>query len=128
MSRTDVIATESAPAAIGPYSQALAFGELVFTSGQIGMDPVSGALPDGGVAAQARVALANLGAVLAAAGSGFERVLKTTVYLVDMGDFAAVNAVYAEAFGDARPARATVAVAGLPKGALFEIDAVATRG
>lgn len=128
MSRSEVIATDAAPAAIGPYSQALVHGELVFTSGQIGMDPTSGELPDGGVEAQARVALANLGAVLEAAGSSFERVLKTTVYLVDMADFAAVNGVYAEVFGEARPARATVAVAGLPKGALFEIDAVAVRG
>lgn len=128
MSRSEVIATDAAPVAIGPYSQALVHGELVFTSGQIGMDPASGELPDGGVEAQARAALANLGAVLEAAGSGFDRVLKTTVYLVDMADFAAVNGVYAEVFGEARPARATVAVAGLPKGALFEIDAVAVRG
>lgn len=128
MSRSEVIATDAAPAAIGPYSQALVHGELVFTSGQIGMDPASGELPDGGVEAQARAALANLGAVLEAAGSGFDRVLKTTVYLVDMADFVAVNGVYAEVFGEARPARATVAVAGLPKGALFEIDAVAVRG
>ena len=128
MSRSEVIATDAAPAAIGPYSQALVHGELVFTSGQIGMDPASGELPDGGVEAQVRAALANLGAVLEAAGSGFDRVLKTTVYLVDMADFVAVNGVYAEVFGEARPARATVAVAGLPKGALFEIDAVAVRG
>lgn len=121
------ISTDAAPGAIGPYSQALVSGDWVATSGQIGMDPQSGELVAGGVEAQASQALANLGAVLLAAGSDLSLVLKTTLYLVDMNDFAAVNAVYARAFGEARPARSTVAAAGLPKGALFEIDALAVR-
>jgi 2-iminobutanoate/2-iminopropanoate deaminase len=120
------VSTEKAPAAIGPYSQAVAFGELVFCSGQVALDPTTGELVDGGVEAQTRQALENLAAVLAAAGSGLERVLRTTVYLRDMGDFAAMNAVYATYFaGDAPPARATVEVAGLPKDALVEIDCIA---
>ena len=120
-----IVHTDAAPAAIGPYSQALVGGGLVATSGQIGMDPQSGELVPGGVEAEAAQALANLGAVLEAAGCDFSGVLKTTLYLVDMGDFAAVNEIYARALGDARPARATVAVAALPKGARFEIDALA---
>ncbi len=123
----EVIATDLAPRAIGPYSQALAAGDLVFCSGQIALDPRSGELSGGDAAAQARQALANLARVLEAAGSGMDRVLKTTVFLVDMGDFAPVNEAYAEAFGGHRPARSTVAVSGLPKGARFEVEAVALR-
>jgi len=120
------VSTAKAPAAIGPYSQAVAFGELVFCSGQVALDPTTGDLVEGGVEAQTRQALENLAAVLAAAGSGLERVLRTTVYLRDMGDFAAMNAVYATYFaGDSPPARATVEVAGLPKDALVEIDCIA---
>ena len=120
------ISTDRAPRAIGPYSQAVVAGGLVHCSGQIALDPATGALVEGGVEAQAERVLANLGAVLAAAGSDLSRAVKCTVYLVRMADFAAVNAVYARHFpGDAPPARATVAVAELPKGALVEIDCVA---
>lgn len=123
----EFVATDAAPAAIGPYAQAVARGGLLFCSGQIALDPATGALTGADVSGQARQALTNLAAVLEAGGSGLDRVLKTTIYLVSMDDFAAVNAVYAEVFGDHRPARATVAVAGLPKGALVEIDAIAER-
>ena len=119
--------TDRAPAAIGPYSQAIVSGELVFTSGQIGMLPATGELVEGGVEAQARQALANLMAVLVAAGCTRGDVLKTTVFVRRMADFAAVNAIYAEAFGDHRPARSTVGVAELPKDALVELEAVARR-
>ncbi len=118
------VATRQAPDAVGPYSQAVRAGEWVYCSGQLGIDPVSGGLaPD--TAAQARQALANLRAVLDAAGCGLDAVVKTTVFLTDLADFAAVNAVYAEAFGAHRPARACVQVAALPKGAKVEIEAVA---
>jgi len=122
------IETSSAPAAIGPYSQAVADGSLLFCSGQIALDPSTGAMVGETVEEQARQVLRNLGEVLAAGGSSFDRVLKTTIFLADMADFQAVNAIYAEAFGDARPARATVAALGLPKNALVEIDAIARRG
>jgi len=121
------IATNGAPAAIGPYSQGVAAGPWVFTAGQIGLDPETGELAEG-LEAQARRALANVGAILAAAGCGWGDVVKTTVYLADMKDFAAVNALYAEAVSEPHPARSTVAAAGLPKGALVEIDAVAWKG
>jgi len=120
-----VVATADAPAAIGPYVQARIEGGLVWCSGQIGLDPATGVLVPGGVAAEARRALANLDAVLRAAGSGLDRVLKTTVFLVDMADFAAMNEVYEEAFPAPFPARSTVAVAALPRGGRFEIEAVA---
>ncbi len=120
------VATERAPSAIGPYSQAIVAGGLLFASGQIALDPARGELVPGGVEAQARQVLANLAAVLEAGGSSLRSVVRCTVYLVSMDDFAAVNAVYAQAFGETRPARATVAVAGLPKGARVEIDAIAT--
>ncbi len=124
--KLDTISTSAAPAAIGPYSQAIRAGEWIFCSGQIGLEPGdAGALVSGGVEAEARQALANLRAVLEEAGAGLDRVVKTTVYLIDMGDFPRVNALYQEAFGEHRPARATVAVAQLPKGARVEIDAVA---
>lgn len=119
------ISTTSAPAAIGPYAQAIVHGGLVYCSGQIPLDPVTAQVIDGDVAAQTRQVLANLEAVLVAAGSGLDCVLKTTVYLRDMADFAAMNGVYAERFGEWRPARATVAVAGLPRDVRVEIDCVA---
>lgn len=121
------VETSAAPAAIGPYSQAIRNGELVVTAGQIGADPASGELAEG-VAAQAERALRNLTAVLDAAGTTPERVIKTTIFLADMGDFAAVNEVYARHFSAPYPARSTVAVAGLPKGALVEIEAIALSG
>jgi 2-iminobutanoate/2-iminopropanoate deaminase len=128
MSNTDkkrTITTSSAPAAIGPYSQAVAIGGLVFCSGQIGLDPQSGELVPGGVEAQTRQVLQNLEKVLEAAGSGLAHVVKTTVFLADMQDFAAMNAAYGEVLGGNPPARSTVAVRALPKGALVEIEAVA---
>ena len=122
------IATQAAPAAIGPYSQGIEAAGLVFTSGQIPLDPATGAFPEGGIQAQARQSLRNVAAVLAAAGSGMDKVIKTTVFLQDMNDFAAMNEVYAEFFGEgAFPARSAVAVASLPKGALVEIEAVALK-
>jgi len=117
--------TNAAPAAIGPYSQAMVVGDLVYCSGQIPIDPATGELFTGDVAAQATLVLSNLAAVLREAGTSLGCVVKTTVYLADMADFPAVNAVYAQAFGDHRPARATVAVAGLPRGVAVEIDAIA---
>jgi 2-iminobutanoate/2-iminopropanoate deaminase len=116
--------TDAAPAAIGPYSQAIRVGGFVFTAGQVGAEPSDGALADG-VAAQADRALRNLGAVLAAAGSSFDRVVKTTIFLTDMGDFQAVNEVYASHLAPPYPARSTVTVKALPKGALVEIEMIA---
>lgn len=126
MART-VVATDRAPRAIGPYSQAVAAdaGRLVFLSGQIALDPVSGELVAGDAAAQALRVMENLGAVLAAAGLGFGDVVKTTLYLLDLADFGPVNEVYGSYFASAQPARATVQVAALPKGARVEIDAIA---
>jgi len=120
------ISTGGAPGAIGPYSQAIRSGDMVFCSGQLGLDPVSGELADG-VEAQAERALRNLQSVLDAAGLGFDDVVKTTIFLTDMGDFAAVNAVYARFMPDPPPARSTVQVAALPKGGLVEIEAIARR-
>lgn len=122
----EAIATDRAPGAIGPYSQAIAVGGYVFCSGQIGIDPATGEIK-GGVEAQAERVLVNLGAVLTAAGSDLGRVVKTTIFLADMGDFAAVNAVYARHFQEPYPARSTVAVAALPRGARIEIEAIAER-
>lgn len=120
------IQTEHAPAAIGPYSQAIRAGGVIYTAGQVGLDPETGQLVEGDVKAQARQALENVRGVLEAAGTSFTNVVKTTVFLADMGDFAAMNEVYAEFFADgAPPARSTVAVAGLPRGALVEIDCIA---
>jgi len=124
----ELVHTDGAPRAIGPYSQAVAADSLLFCSGQIALDPATGEMEGASAAEQARRVLANLEAVLRAGGAGLADVLKTTIYLVDMADFAAVNEVYAAAFGAHRPARATVAVAALPKGARVEIDAVARRG
>ena len=124
----ETLHTDAAPAAIGPYSQAVAAGPYVFTSGQIALDPATGALVEGDVAAQTRRVMRNIEAVLTAAGLGFADVVKTTIFLADMNDFAAVNAVYAESFPASPPARSTVAAAGLPRGALVEIETVAFRG
>ncbi len=123
----EFVRTEHAPAAIGPYSQAAIVGDLVFTAGQVALDPASGTVIEGGIEAQTGRVLENVAAVLAAAGSSLSQVVKTTVFLTDMADFPAMNQVYAEAFGDHKPARATVAVAGLPLGVRVEIEAVATR-
>lgn len=121
----ETVATSGAPRAIGPYSQALRAGGFLFTAGQVGFDPATGELVDGGIAEQTRQVLQNIRAILEAGGSGLVQVVKTTVFLVDMADFAAMNEVYAEAFGTHRPARSTVAVAALPRGARVEIEAVA---
>ena len=123
----EFIHTSCAPEAIGPYSQAVVSGSWIFCSGQIALDPESGELSGESAAEQAERVLANLRAVLEAGGSALHGVVKTTVYLVDLADFAAVNEVYAAHFGDHRPARATVQVSMLPKGARVEIDAVARR-
>lgn len=122
------ISTADAPAAIGPYSQAVRIGQLVFTSGQIPMDPESGEMVgEDDIRAQTERVLDNLAAVLAAAGSSFSRVVKTTIFLTDLGDFAAVNEVYARRFeGIEPPARSTVEVAALPRGANVEIEMIAT--
>ena len=121
------ISTTEAPAAIGPYSQAVRSGDLLFTSGQVGFDPANGALVENGTEAETRQVLRNLEAVLRAAGLRMADVVKTTVFLVDMGDFATVNGVYAEAFATAEvaPARSTVQVARLPRDARVEIEAIA---
>ena len=124
------IQTDAAPAAIGPYSQAVRVpaGDMIFCSGQIGLDPRTGLMVEGGVLAEARCALENLRAVLGAAGVGFEHVVRTTVFLADMADFADVNKLYEEYFEGVAPARAAVEAAGLPKGARFEITAIAVAG
>jgi len=119
------ISTTGAPRAIGPYSQAIAVNDLVFTAGQVALDPGTGELVPGGIVEQTTRALENLRAILSAAGTGLSQVVKTTVFLVDMADFAAMNEVYARAFGSHRPARSTVAVAALPKGARVEIEVIA---
>jgi len=120
------ISTTGAPAAIGPYSQGIAVDGLVFCSGQLGLDPATGDLAEG-VEAQADRAVRNLAAVLDAAGLGLADVVRTTIYLADIGDFAAVNAVYARHMADPPPARSTFAVGALPRGGLVEIDAIAYR-
>lgn len=122
------IQTEKAPAAIGPYSQAIDSGTgLVFVSGQLPIDPATGAFPEGGVQEQTRQSLTNAKAILEAAGIGLQNVVKTTVFLADMGDFAAMNEVYAQFFSAPFPARSAVAVKTLPKGALVEIECIAAR-
>ena len=121
----EAIRTDGAPKAIGACEQAIKVDGLVFAAGQIPIDPKTGNLVEGGIAAQTRQVLENLKAVLAAAGSSIDRVVKTTVFLKNMSDFQAMNEVYAEYFGGSKPARSTVAVAELPRGALIEIDLVA---
>ena len=120
-----IVSTEKAPKAIGPYSQAILAEDLVFTAGQVGLDPTTMELVEGGIEAQTRQVLTNLKHVLESADSGLRFVIKTTVFLQDMGDFARMNAVYAEFFPENPPARSTVQVAALPKGALVEIECVA---
>jgi 2-iminobutanoate/2-iminopropanoate deaminase len=121
------ITTPAAPAAVGPYSQAISANDLVFCSGQIALDPTTGEIVDGDIEAQAERVLRNLTAVLDAAGCTLADVVKTTVFLADIADFAAVNAVYARFMPDPPPARSTFAVAALPKGARIEIEAIALR-
>jgi 2-iminobutanoate/2-iminopropanoate deaminase len=121
----DFVATPNAPRAIGPYSQATRARGLLFTAGQVGFDPSTGELVDGGIAEQTERVLLNIRAILQASGLDMANVVKTTVFLVDMADFAAMNTAYADAFGDHRPARSTVAVAALPRGARVEIEAIA---
>ncbi|NTW01277.1 MAG: RidA family protein [Oscillochloris sp.] len=120
-----VISTSDAPQAIGPYSQAIRAGDLVFLSGQLAVDPASGQMIEGDIALMTRQIFANISAVLAAAGSSLEKVAKVTVFLADMGDFAAMNAAYAEFFSAEPPARSTVQVARLPKDARIEIEVIA---
>lgn len=122
-----VISTSKAPAAIGPYSQAIQVGNLVFASGQIPIDPATGSFVEGGVKEQARQSLTNVKAILDEAGLTLDNVVKTTVFLADMNDFADVNAVYAEFFAEPYPARSAVAVKTLPKGALLEIEVIAAQ-
>jgi 2-iminobutanoate/2-iminopropanoate deaminase len=121
------VSTDGAPKAIGPYSQAVTYGELIYTAGQIALDPAKMEIVPGGIAEQTERVLSNLEAVLKAAGSDLSRVLKTTVFLQSMSDFAAMNEVYARRFGSHRPARSTVAAAGLPRNVLVEIEVVAVR-
>ncbi len=126
MPRTQV-KTEGAPAAIGPYSQGITAGDFVFCAGQAGLDPATGKLVEGDVQAQTHRVLENLKAVLEAAGSDLNQVVKTTVFLADMADFKAMNEIYAQYFGDPPPARSTIAAKGLPLGALVEIEVIALR-
>ena len=123
-----VISTTHAPGAIGPYSQAIEAGGMIFLSGQIPLDPVTGQMIEGDVVAQAERVMQNLQGVLEAAGVGFEHVVRTTIFLTDLGDFAKVNEVYGKRFPKEPPARATVQVAALPRGSKVEIDAIAVRG
>ena len=123
----EFVQTAGAPAAIGPYSQATITGNMVYTAGQIALNPATMEIVAGGVPEQTERVMQNLAAILEQAGTSLSRVVKTTVFLVDMGDFAAMNEVYAQHFGAHRPARSTVAVVGLPKGVRVEIEAIAER-
>ena len=123
-----IVISEKAPKAIGPYSQAVVVNGFLYTSGQLGLDPVSGVLVEGGVEAEARQVLVNLGYILNEAGCDYSDVIKTLVFLKDMNDFARVNAIYGEFFKENPPARSAVQVAGLPKGAAIEIEAIANLG
>jgi 2-iminobutanoate/2-iminopropanoate deaminase len=125
MAAKEIITTDRAPAAIGPYSQAVRAGGFVFLSGQIPLDPATGQMIDGDIEAQTRQVMKNLEAVLTAAGTSFDKVVRATIYLTDLGDFAKVNAIYGERFPKDPPARATVQVAALPRGSRVEIDLVA---
>ena len=122
------ISTQNAPAAIGPYSQAIEVNGFVYASGQLPIDPATGAFPEGGVKEQTRQSLLNVKAILEEAGLALPNVVKTTVYLADMGDFAAMNEVYSQFFAQPFPARSAIAVKALPKGALVEVEVVAARG
>lgn len=121
----EVVSTANAPGAIGPYSQAIKLGNLVFTAGQIPLDPATGQVVDGDIKAQTERVMKNVSAILDEAGSSIHKVLKTTCYLTDLGDFAAFNEVYARYMGSNRPARSTVQVAALPAGALVEVETIA---
>ena len=123
----EIIHTDKAPAAVGPYLQAMRAGNMLFASGQLGLDPATGTLP-AGVEAQTRQSLANIRAILDAAGLAISDVVKTTVFLQHMADFAAVNAIYADFFGQSAPARSCVEVSALPKGGLVEIEFIAVKG
>jgi 2-iminobutanoate/2-iminopropanoate deaminase len=125
VSGREPIATDGAPKAIGPYSQAIRAGDFLFVSGQTPLDPVTGVMVEGDVAVQTRRVLDSVGAILAAGGSGFDRVVRTSVFLKDMNDFAAMNAVYAEYFPSPQPARSTIEAARLPRDARVEIDVIA---
>jgi 2-iminobutanoate/2-iminopropanoate deaminase len=122
------ISTEQAPAAIGPYAQAVAAGGFLFTAGQIALDPATGQMVDGGIVEQTKQVFANLAAVLSAAEATWDDVVKTTVFLTDLADFPTVNEIYAQEVGKARPARSTVQVAALPRGAKVEIEAIVRVG
>lgn len=123
--KLQALSTDKAPTAIGPYSQTVRFGNMLFCSGQIPLDPASGEIVAGGISDQTERVMNNIAAVLTAAGVGFDDVIKTTIYLVDMADFAAVNEVYGKCFSSHKPARSTVAVKALPRGALVEIEIIA---
>ena len=125
MTKKECLFAQNAPKALGPYNVATRFGELVFASGQLGLDPATGELVPGGIEAEARQALLNMQNVLEASGSSLEAVLKTTVFLREMSEFAKMNAIYAEFFRDDFPARSTIQVAALPKGGAVEIEAIA---
>lgn len=127
MMNKNEIATTHAPGAIGPYSQGITIGDLIYTSGQLGLEAASGAFPEGGVAAQTAQSLRNVQAILEAAGSGLDQVVKTTVFLKDMNDFASMNEVYSTFFTKPYPARSAVEVARLPKDALVEIEVIALK-
>lgn len=122
------ISTQNAPAAIGPYSQAIEVNGFVYASGQLPIDPATGAFPEGGVKEQTRQSILNVKAILEEAGLALSNVVKTTAYLADMGDFAAMNEVYSQFFAQPFPARSAIAVKALPKGALVEVEVVAARG
>ena len=126
--QNQTVTTDQAPKAIGPYSQAIIAGDLIFTSGQIPLDPATQALVTGGIREQTERVMENLGAVLQAAGAGFENVVKATIFVADLADFATVNEIYGRRFPRSPPARSTVQVAALPRGARVEIDLIARKG
>jgi 2-iminobutanoate/2-iminopropanoate deaminase len=129
MAQKEVVRTENAPAPFqgAPYSQGIVCGDLVFVAGQLGIDPATGEVVEGGITAQTERVMQNLGAVLEAAGSSLDRLVKTTIYLVDLGDFAAMNEVYARYVAEPYPARATIEIGALPSGVLIEIEAIGHR-
>lgn len=124
----EIVQTDNAPGAIGPYSQAMKVGNLVYTAGQIPLDPATGQLVEGDVTAQSERVMKNVAAILEAAGSSMDNIVKTTCFLTDLANFAAFNEVYAKHMGDNRPARSTIQVAGLPAGAQVEVEVVAELG